>query len=90
LFEWQAQSRRAEIEDTKYKGLVEALRFGPGDGWLVAAGGDNGGFVSVYAATDGSLLAQEKVGNHVHDLALAADGASLVAVGHHQISAVNL
>jgi WD40 repeat protein len=90
LFEWQAQSRRAEIEDTKYKGLVEALRFGPGDGWLVAAGGDNGGFVSVYAAIDGRLLAQEKVGNHVHDLALAADGASLVAVGHHQISAVNL
>lgn len=90
LFEWGNQSRRAEIEDTKYKGLVEALRFGPGDGWLVAAGGDNGGFVSVYATSDGRLLAQEKVGNHIHDVALASDGASLVAVGHQQISTVTL
>jgi WD40 repeat protein len=89
-FAWQTGSRRAEIEDTTHKGLVEALQFGPGDGWLVAAGGDNGGFVSVYASADGKLIAQEKVGNHVHDVALAADGGSLVAVGHHQISMVRL
>lgn len=89
-FAWQTGSRRNEIEDTTHKGLVEALRFGPGDGWFVAAGGDNGGFVSVYASADGRLLTQAKVGNHIHDVALAADGGGLVAVGHHQVSVVRL
>lgn len=89
-FDRQTQAKRFEIEDTKYKGLVETLRFGPGDGWFVAAGGDNGGFVSVYSSADGKLIAQEKVGNHIHDITLAPDGQSLVAVGHNQISLVKL
>jgi WD40 repeat protein len=84
IFEWESQSKLHEIEDPKYKGLVEALRFGPGDQWLVAAGGDHGGFVSVYNVADGKLAAQEKVGNHVHDFTLAPDGESLITVGHHQ------
>jgi hypothetical protein len=36
------------------------------------------------------LIAQEKVGNHIHDMTLAPDGQSLVAVGHNQISLVKL
>lgn len=83
-FAWQSQSKLHEIEDTQYRGLVEALRFGPGDGWFVAAGGDNGGFVSVYDRSNGKLIAQEKVATHVHDFTLAADGSSLIAVAHNQ------
>lgn len=90
IFDWESQTRLHEIEDTKYKGLVEALRFGPGDGWLLAAGGDNGGFVSVYHVADGKLAAQEKVGNHVHDFTLAPDAQSLITVGHHQAIRVRL
>lgn len=83
-FAWQSQAKLHEIEDTQCRGLVEALRFGPGDGWFVAAGGDNGGFVSLYDRANGKLIAQEKVANHVHDIALAADGGSLLAVTHNQ------
>lgn len=66
--EANVMARHSEIADTKHKGLVEALRFGSGNGWFVAAGGDN----------DRRLVAQAKVGNHVHDVALAVDGGALV------------
>lgn len=83
-FAWQSQTKLHEIEDTQHRGLVQALQFGPGDAWFVAAGGDNGGFVSVYGLADGKLIAQEKLGTHVHDFTLAADGGSLIAVAHNQ------
>lgn len=84
VFTWQTGERRFEIEDSKHKGLVEALQFGPGDEFLVAAGGDQSGFVSVYNMADGKLLTQDKAPMHVHDFELNADGRSLVAVGHQQ------
>ncbi|MBL8816103.1 MAG: hypothetical protein JNL58_08740 [Planctomyces sp.] len=90
VFRWQSAERRYEIEDGKLKGLVEALRFGAGDGFLVAAGGDNSGFVSVYNMADGKLLVQDKAPMHVHDIDLNADGRSLTAVGHHQGVVVSL
>lgn len=82
VFNWQTNERRFEIEDGKYKGLVESLQFGPGDAYLIAAGGDQSGFVSAYHMQDGKLLAQEKAPMHVHDFELASDGRSLIAVGH--------
>jgi len=98
VFDWQAGTRLHEIEDTTHKGLVEAVRFGPGDEWFVAAGGDHGGFVGVYRHAVGGLarhaegtpIAREKVGQHVHDVALAADGRSLVAAAHQQVVVVTL
>ncbi|HIE96994.1 MAG TPA: hypothetical protein EYG03_24765 [Planctomycetes bacterium] len=90
IFEWQSGERTFEIEDTKFKGLVEQLQFGPDDEWLVAAGGDNGGFVSVYSATAGTLLAQEKAPMHVFDFQLSDDGSKLRAVGFEQASIVDI
>lgn len=90
VFHWQTGERRFEIEDTKHKGLVESLEFGPADAYLVSAGGDNTGFISVWNMADGKLLAQDKAPMHVHDFALNSDGRSLTAIGHHQGAVVSL
>jgi len=90
VFNWQTGTRRFEIEDSKHKGLVEALQFGPEDAYLVAAGGDNSGFVSVWNMADGKLLTQDNAPMHVHDFALSADSRSLIAVGHQQGAAIDL
>lgn len=90
VFNWQTGTRRFEIEDSKHKGLVEALQFGPDDAYLVSAGGDNSGFVSVWNMADGKLLTQDKAPMHVHDFELSADGRSMTAVGHQQAAVIEL
>lgn len=90
VFNWQTAERRFEIEDSKHKGLVEALQFGPEDKYLIAAGGDNSGFVSAWDMADGKLLAQENAPMHVHAIDLNPDGRSLVAVGHQQGAIIDL
>ncbi len=90
VFNWQTGTRRFEIEDSKHKGLVESLQFGPDDAYLVAAGGDNSGFVSVWNMADGTLLTQDNAPMHVHDFELSTDGRSLIAVGHQQGSVIDL
>lgn len=90
VFNWQSNERRFEIEDGKHKGLVESLQFGPGDTFLIAAGGDQSGFVSAYNMLDGKLLTQDKAPMHVHDFALSSDGRSLIAVGHQQGAVIEL
>ncbi len=90
VFHWPTAERRFEIEDSTYKGLVEALQFGPDDGFLIAAGGDHSGFISVYNMSDGKLLAQDKAPMHVHDFELHADARTLTAVGHQQGAVIDL
>lgn len=90
VFNWKTSDRRFEIEDSKHKGLVESLQFGPGDAYVVAAGGDNSGFVSVWNMTDGKLLTQGPAPMHVHDFELSTDGRSLTAIGHQQGAVIEL
>ncbi len=90
VFRWQDNVRLYEIEDNKLKGLVEALRFGPGDAWLAAAGGDNSGFVTIYRMDDGKLAAQEKVGSHVHDFVFGDSPDTLYVVDHNLAAIVKL
>ncbi|MCA9057777.1 MAG: hypothetical protein KDA85_04735 [Planctomycetaceae bacterium] len=89
VFRLDTGERLHEIEDSKYKGLVEVLRFSADSKWLLAGGGDHGGFVSTYQMSDGKLLAQEKIPNHVHDLILRPDH-SVITVGHEQAAVVQL
>ncbi len=90
IFRWQSGERQCLIEDNKYKGLVEAMRFAPGNQWLAAAGGNNDGFISVFSTVDGKMLAQEKAPMHVHDFEMHSPSAqaetefSLIAVGYQQ------
>ena len=66
------------------------MQFGPGDSWLIAAGGDHNGFVSLFSMQDGKVAAQEKTGQHVHDFVMNAAGTSLTTVGHQQGTVVSL
>lgn len=69
---------------------MESLQFGPVDAFLIAAGGDQSGFVNAYNMLDGKLLAQDKAPMHVHDFELSSDGRSLIAVGHQQGAVIEL
>ena len=59
-----------EIEDEKLKGLVEQMAFDPAGNWLLAAGGDHGGFVTFYDTATGKMIHQEKAPMHVHEFAI--------------------
>ena len=86
VFEWRSGRRLHELEDEKFKGLVEQIAFHPSGEWFCAAGGDNGGFVTLYNSSAGKILAQEKAPMHVHGFALDEDYATLYTVGHGKIA----
>lgn len=84
VFNWQAGEKQQEIENSSHKGLVEVMRFGPEGDWLLAAGGDHGGFLCLYDVSTGKVIAQEKAPMHVHDVVTSLDARSLITVGHEQ------
>lgn len=86
VFDWQKGERLHTIEDNELKGLVEQIEFDPSGNWLIAAGGDHGGFVSFYSVETGKLLKQEKAPMHVHEFAMNDDATGLFAVGHGKIA----
>lgn len=86
VFAWQKSERILELENEKHKGLVERIAFHDTGEWFIAAGGDNGGFVSIFGTEDGKTLAQEQAPGHVHDLAWSNDGVSFLTVGHGKVA----
>lgn len=86
LFDWQKGKSLHVIEDDKLKGLVEQIEFDPAGNWLLAAGGDHGGFVSFYSVETGKLIQQDKAPMHVHQLAMNDDMTGFFAVGHGKIA----
>jgi WD40 repeat protein len=85
VFEWQPGKRVVEYESDKFKGLIEHIQFAPGGDWLVAAGGDNGGFVQTFDVKGMKPIAQEKAPMHVHSLALDETAETLYTVGHGRL-----
>ncbi|HUG89442.1 MAG TPA: hypothetical protein VML55_01325 [Planctomycetaceae bacterium] len=90
IFTWRDGRRLHEIEDENFKGLVQQLEFHESGGWLLAAGGDNNGFVTFYDPETGKLLHQEKAPMHVHAFVLADDSAALWTIGHEKIAVWSL
>lgn len=85
IFDWRKAERTHEFVGEKITGLVEHLEFHPEGGWLLAAGGNNDGFLLFFDLKAKSVIAQEKVKMHVHDVALDTSSKSLVAAGHGKI-----
>ena len=85
VFDWQKGERTHEFAGDTYKGLVERLEFHPRDHWLLAAGGDHGGFVKFFDLASSKILKQDKAPMHVHDLAVGEEYETLYAVGHGKI-----
>lgn len=82
IFDWQKGERVHELKGDTYKGLVERLVFHPSGNWLLAAGGDHGGFIQFYNLADGKIIKQDKAPMHVHDLVLNESFDTIYAAGH--------
>jgi WD40 repeat protein len=72
------------------KGLVEQLLFDPAGKWLLALGGDNGGFWQLYDLAEKKTAKSEKAPMHVHAAAFTTDATHLLAAGHGKIVAWEL
>lgn len=90
IFDWKAGKRIHEIEDDKFKGLVEQMAFHPSGDWFIASGGDHGGFVSFYETKTGKLIHQEKAPMHIHAFAMNESFEKLYTVGHDRIAVWDL
>ncbi len=90
VFDWRAGKRLHEISDDKFKGLVEQITFHPGGEWFIAAGGDHGGFVSVYDVKTGKAIKHEKAPSHVHGFAVNEDYTQLHAACHQKVAQFSL
>ncbi len=86
IFHWENKERLHEIEDDKLKGLVERLHFSTSGDWLLAGGGDHGGFLSFYNPESGDLIHQEKAPMHVHDFVFDDQGEKLYTAGHNKFA----
>jgi len=85
VFEWQAGKKLHQLEDAKFKGLVEQIAFAPDGAWFIVAGGDHNGFISVYETKSGKLIKQEKAPMHVHQFVVNEPHDTVYAVGHHRL-----
>jgi len=86
VFDWQKGERTHEFPGDKFAGLVNRLAFHADGEWLLGAGGAGDGFLQFFSLKDKKVLRQEKVGMHVHDLALSDNGDTIYAVGHGKIT----
>lgn len=84
VFDWQKGERTHEFSGDTHNGLVERLAFAPEDKWLVAAGGDNAGFIKFFDLATSKIIKQDKAPMHVHDLVLNDSGDTIYAAGHRK------
>lgn len=86
FFDWEKGETLAELESPEFKGLVERLAFHPRGDWLLACGGDHGGFALFIDPDTRKSLHEAKLSFHVHDFALDGEGTRVVAVGHNGVA----
>lgn len=82
VFDWRAGERTHEFSDDEHKGLVQRLAFAPEGELLIAAGGDNAGFVKLIDLAANKVLRTEKAPMHIHDFALSESADMIYAAGH--------
>jgi len=87
IFAWREGERTHAYGDNSFKGLVESLAFHPNGDWLVAAGGDNSGFLMFFDLADSTkAFRDEKAPMHVHSIKVNEAGDAIYAVGHGKIA----
>ncbi len=86
IFEWETQKKYHEFTDTKFTGLSNHLVFAPKGEWLLSAGGAGEGFAMCFDVKGKKLIKGEKVGMHVHDLALNEEADTIYCAGHNKIA----
>ncbi|MEC9093675.1 MAG: hypothetical protein VX438_13260 [Planctomycetota bacterium] len=71
--------------DDKHKGLVEQILFHPSGKWLMAVGGDHGGWVQFMDIEKKETVKQVKAPMHVHQVAVGPDFRMIYGAGHNKI-----
>jgi hypothetical protein len=87
VFDWRHQERLYEFANDKFKGLVEHVQFHPQNDWLLTAGGDNGGFITIHDLAGKTVLKEDKAPMHVHALATDETWENIYMVGHGRLVA---
>lgn len=72
--------------DDKHKGLVEQIIFHPSGKWLIAVGGDHGGWVQFMDVEKKEVIKQLKAPMHVHQMVLTSDFKTAFGVGHNRLA----
>lgn len=90
VYDWASGERLHQFEHDKKKGLVESLRFHHKGDWLLAGGGDHGGFLLFFDLKKNEMIHEEDAKTHVHELALDEASETIYAVGHQKISVWSL
>ena len=90
VFDWSVGRQTHEFYGDMPKGLVERLTFAPGGNLLVGAGGANDGFLLFFDLAARKIMRHEKVGVHVHGVALDETGEALYLAGHHRLAVYGL
>jgi WD40 repeat protein len=85
LYRWESGEHLRTMEDDKRKGLVEQMAWHPSSPWLLAAGGDHSGFLTLWNLESGEMVAQEGTDGHVHGFALRSDWRELFVASHQRI-----
>jgi WD40 repeat protein len=86
IFEWQNQKKYAEFADTKFQGLSNYLVFSQNSEWLMSAGGAGEGFLMSFDVKGKKAAKGEKVGMHVHDVAINEEMDTFYCAGHNKIA----
>ena len=61
------------------------MQFHPQGQWLLAAGGDHGGFIKFLDLQKKNIIKQTKAPMHIHDLKVNSAADTIIAVGHKKI-----
>ena len=72
--------------DDKHKGLVEQIIFHPSGKWLMAVGGDHGGWIQFMDVAKKETLKQVKAPMHVHQVAVSSDFKMIYGAGHKKLA----
>ena len=85
LFDLEKGERLLELQNDQFKGLVEKLIFMPDGKELLAAGGDNGGFLQAIDIAEKKISKQEKSPTHVHDAIINESCDRVFAASHGKL-----
>lgn len=86
VFDRATCNRELELEDKNKKGLIEQIVWSPDQQFIVTAGGDSNGFITIYDAKSGALVHQEGQNGHIHGLACDESFANLYAASHERVT----
>ncbi len=90
VFHWQSGKRLFVAENENRKGLVEQIAWASDGSWILTAGGDHKGFVTLYRADTGEQLHDVDAKGHIHGFVLDREAGTLTAAGHEHVTAWRL